>query len=195
MSLISYRKANQVTTRWSGGETTQLCIFPLDAVYANRDFIFRISSAIIHQEESTFTQLKGYQRSLMILKGSLEIIHANRYSKYLQPYEIDTFEGDWSTTGKGKAVDFNVMTSAQAKHTLTVMELEKGARLFLGVKTIVDFIGIYIAEGALEYVHPHERNHYTEKDFLLLMKDSETIPEIIADRKSKIILVLLKLLN
>ena len=34
-----------VTTLWSGGTTTQLAIAPEGAVYADRDFLWRLSSA------------------------------------------------------------------------------------------------------------------------------------------------------
>ena len=34
-------KSDYVTTRWSGGTTTQLAIAPEGAVYADRDFLWR----------------------------------------------------------------------------------------------------------------------------------------------------------
>lgn len=38
-------KEDYVTTTWSGGTTTQLAIAPEGAVYADRDFLWRLSSA------------------------------------------------------------------------------------------------------------------------------------------------------
>lgn len=34
------RKQDQPTTRWAGGLTTQLAIFPKDADYGRRDFLW-----------------------------------------------------------------------------------------------------------------------------------------------------------
>ena len=36
-----------VSTSWSGGTTTQLAIAPEGAVYAERDFLWRLSSAYL----------------------------------------------------------------------------------------------------------------------------------------------------
>ena len=45
-------QADQVTTTWSGGTTTQLAIAPEGAVYADRDFLWRLSSAKVELEHS-----------------------------------------------------------------------------------------------------------------------------------------------
>jgi environmental stress-induced protein Ves len=104
-----HRFQNTLTTSWSGGTTAQLFIFPEDAVFAQRNFDFRISTATIDVEESTFTLLPNYNRLLSVLDGNLEIIHQGKYSKKLQKFEKDCFHGSWQTSGKGKARDFNVI--------------------------------------------------------------------------------------
>ena len=43
------------TSKWSGGETTELYIYPADYQYKKRDFLFRISRATIPKEKSIFT--------------------------------------------------------------------------------------------------------------------------------------------
>ena len=43
-------KEDYVTTTWSGGTTTQLAIAPEGAVYADRDFLWRLSSAGVELE-------------------------------------------------------------------------------------------------------------------------------------------------
>jgi len=35
------------TSSWSGGTTTQIAIFPPEAEYADRDFLWRVSSAAV----------------------------------------------------------------------------------------------------------------------------------------------------
>ncbi len=100
-----------LTSKWSGGSTTQLYIFPSGATYADRNFDLRISSAIVEVEQSTFTSLPGIQRKLMILEGEIRITHQGQYTKLLKPFDVDTFSGDWKTTSLGRCTDFNVMTS------------------------------------------------------------------------------------
>ena len=43
-------KEDYVTTTWSGGTTTQLAIAPEGAVYADREFLWRLSSAGVELE-------------------------------------------------------------------------------------------------------------------------------------------------
>lgn len=103
------RQASLTTTKWSGGTTTQIFIFPESSDYKKMDFDFRISTATIDVETSTFTPLKGIKRTLMILEGTLELNHKDHHSTILEPLESDIFSGDWETSSGGKAVDFNLM--------------------------------------------------------------------------------------
>lgn len=96
-------------TRWSGGVTKELFIYPENSSYKNRDFNFRISMATAEIETSTFTSLPGIHRFISILKGNIELSHKGKKSVNLIPHEIHYFEGDWETTAKGKVLDFNLM--------------------------------------------------------------------------------------
>jgi len=51
-----------VTTRWGGGATTQIAIAPAASQYADRDFLWRISSATVELETSDFTPLPDFER-------------------------------------------------------------------------------------------------------------------------------------
>jgi len=104
-----HRFQNALTTVWSGGTTSQLFIFPLESVFAERNFDFRISTATIDVEESNFTPLPIYNRLLAVLEGNLEIIHQGKYSKKLQKFENDRFHGSWQSSSKGEVRDFNVI--------------------------------------------------------------------------------------
>lgn len=121
MNII--RKEAQHTSQWSGGTTTELFIFPPESKYSERNFQFRISTATVETETSTFTALPDYKRILMILKGELEITHAGLYSKKLMPFEQELFDGSWQTSAKGMVTDFNIMfregyTSSLVSHQL-----------------------------------------------------------------------------
>lgn len=97
------------TNKWSGGNTTQLFIYPPSSSYKNLDFDFRISTATIESERSVFTPLPGVKRTLMVLDGTLELSHEGHHTTILEPFEKDSFEGDWETTSGGIAEDFNLM--------------------------------------------------------------------------------------
>ena len=50
--------------RRSGGTTTQIAIFPSDTPYSTRDFLWRVSSAVVTDEKSIFTPLPDYNLAL-----------------------------------------------------------------------------------------------------------------------------------
>lgn len=108
--MIRIIKKDEIqSSHWTGGTTTELFIFPNSASYNKMDFDFRISTATIEADESTFTSLKDVRRTLMVLEGSLELIHNNQAGIVLKPFQQDSFMGDWQTISRGLAVDFNLM--------------------------------------------------------------------------------------
>jgi len=84
MSIIIHTPYSRTTIRWASGTSTETFIYPSDGSFAERRFLFRISSATVETEKSTFTFFEGITRHLIILKGALELIHEGRYSKHLQ---------------------------------------------------------------------------------------------------------------
>ncbi|WP_371371713.1 HutD family protein [Sporomusa aerivorans] len=102
----------QNTSAWSGGTTTQIAIYPPQAVYGERNFKWRLSSATVDQEESLFTPLPGIERVIMVLAGEMKLEHAGHHTVHLKPFEQDRFLGDWTSRSFGKVRDFNLMLSA-----------------------------------------------------------------------------------
>lgn len=103
-------KQEQKMSKWSGGTTTELALYPLDSCYKEQNFMWRISTATVDEAESTFTSLPAYNRILMPLRGdSLLLKHENQYNKVLHPLETDSFPGSWKTVSEGKVQDFNLM--------------------------------------------------------------------------------------
>lgn len=98
-----------VTGVWSGGTTTQLAIYPPGASYADRNFIFRLSSATVDTEQSEFTHLPDYDRWLMIFEGRARLVHDSEKEVTLNPYECDAFDGGISTVSFGRVTDYNLM--------------------------------------------------------------------------------------
>ena len=90
-------QAGYVTTSWSGGTTTQLAIAPEGAVYGDRDFLWRISSATVELDHSDFTPLPDYHRFLAVLEGEIKLkINGD------QPFPALHRAGWWSLTAASR---------------------------------------------------------------------------------------------
>ena len=147
MSIQQFSSESRTTINWASGTSTEIFIHPSNGSFADRNFLFRISTATVEAEESTFTFFEGITRHLMILKGELELIHEGRYTKHLKPYEQDTFSGEWPTRSKGKVTDFNLMLKAGATGSLTHHRIEAGNGMTFTAKTAWYFI--YVAAGTV----------------------------------------------
>ncbi len=102
-------KASQPTTLWSAGSTTQIAIFPHEAQYQRRDFLWRLSSATVEQEESTFTHLPDYDRILLTLRGEMTLVHDKSAPLLLRALTPHAFDGAGETVSLGCVTDFNLM--------------------------------------------------------------------------------------
>ncbi len=109
MRMQHLKPEDYVTTKWSGGLTTQLGIAPEGAAYAGRDFLWRISSATVDDEESDFTALPDYERLISTLEGTIELSHNGGERLTLRPYEVHRFDGGDDTHSWGRCRDFNLM--------------------------------------------------------------------------------------
>ncbi len=149
MKITLLQEPQFIRSQWSGGTTTQLFISPPGASYAAGDFDVRISSTTVEAEESTFTSLPGVSRKLMILEGALEISHQTHYDKALAPFDVDAFEGDWHTTGRGRCIDFNVMTKDGRQSSLAAVHHSKGDFFDIIFNQEHECILLYIWQGSL----------------------------------------------
>lgn len=96
-------------SQWSGGSTVQLAIAPDNAVYAERDFLWRLSSATVTLEESDFTALPDYERLISVLDGEMTLQHDGGAPVHLGRFEVHAFSGSSATHSIGKCTDFNLM--------------------------------------------------------------------------------------
>ncbi|MCR5825309.1 MAG: HutD family protein [Oscillospiraceae bacterium] len=101
--------ADYVTTQWSGGTTTQLTIAPQGAVYAERDFLWRVSSATVELDESDFTALPDYKRLISTVRGDMTLSHNGGAALTLHPGDVHAFDGGDDTHSVGRCTDFNLM--------------------------------------------------------------------------------------
>lgn len=109
MSYVIIMPEQMQTSRWSGGSTTQMMIFPAGSSYRNRDFRFRISSAVVEDAVSVFTKLDGVERFLTVLEGKISLRTGASEPQELNAYDTIHFYGGDDTVSEGQCVDFNLM--------------------------------------------------------------------------------------
>lgn len=109
MTVTHLTPDSYTTSRWSGGETTELLIRPRGAVYGQRAFLCRVSSATVELEESAFTALPDYDRLIATLEGTITLTHDGGAPLVLAPYEVHAFDGGSETLSRGRCRDFNLM--------------------------------------------------------------------------------------
>ncbi len=141
------RKELLKTNTWSGGTTTQLFIYPEQGDYKSLNFGYRMSTASVDVESSTFSLLPGINRLIMSLTGPLELTHEGHYSVLLEPFEVDTFMGDWQTVSKGKVIDFNIMSTDDYTTSMRVETVNQTIEL-----TVKDTIAIYAFDQSTEVI-------------------------------------------
>lgn len=118
------RKNEFQTSRWSGGTTTELLIYPEKAKYSERNFKWRLSSAKVEVSESDFTHLPGISRIIMIIDGKLTLEHKGHHKAVLESFEQDSFMGDWETKSFGKVTDFNLMMNEECTGKLQALSVK-----------------------------------------------------------------------
>ena len=150
MKIRSYGTEDYNTGKWSGGETTEFAIYPEKANYIDRDFIWRLSSATVDVDESTFTKLPEFDRILMVLEGEAVLAHGNERTVKLTALEQDSFCGDAGTKSFGKIKDYNLIMKKGCSGSLKVYEVQSAAqaveRADQGEHTQASY-GFYCIEG------------------------------------------------
>jgi environmental stress-induced protein Ves len=170
---------------WASGTSTELFICPPDGNFQTRAFDFRISTATVEAEETNFSDFSGLTRILLILNGKLTLIHEGRYSKELDTFDQDRFDGSWNTRSKGKVQDFNIMFNenydasvlhlalqANKSHEITLDESKTFLFIFNGK---FEINGQLVSAGDLiEF-----QNDYPEKMNLFCIESGNIIETII----------------
>ena len=119
--------ADYVCSTWSGGTTTQIAIAPEGALYAERDFLWRVSSAGVELEESDFTALPDYDRFIATLEGEMTLTHDGGEEIMLCPFAVHAFDGGVRTHSVGRCTDFNLMLrKGRCRGSLQALALAAG---------------------------------------------------------------------
>lgn len=168
------KKEQLQTSLWSGGTTTQLAIYPKDAVYSQRNFIWRLSSAQVEAEESVFTSLPGISRIIMIIEGELLLEHEGHYKKVLKRFDQDSFSGSWTTKSYGKVVDFNLMMREGCEGDLEAIHLDGEATKAVDFQNKKGFFrcvqAMYCVNGEVSIKAAGEDKNIIHKGDIILIK-------------------------
>lgn len=156
-----------IISKWSGGITKQLYIYPENCDFKKKDFKFRISTATTELEESTFTKFNNMNRIISVLKGQMALDHMKNHSIILHPYEIDRFSGNWTTHSKGKVTDFNLIINNNGNGDFYFKTIINNNINTINSKNIISFI--YCISGNIEI------NNLILKPNELAIFDTETI--------------------
>ena len=157
-------KKDQKTSSWSGGLTTQIYIYPEDAIYKELNFKWRLSSAKVDLEESIFTHLPGISRKIMSLDNTLVLDHKNKYTRTLKPFEEESFNGDWQTKSYGKVTDFNLMMNKDCNGELECLTIKK-----------CDFFKMKLRNNYDKYKYVSEAFYCINGNVKLSLEDEEQI--------------------
>ena len=143
-------------SRWSGGTTAQVAIAPEGAAYADRAFLWRVSSAEVETEESDFTALPDYWRWISALEGEMTLSHDGAAPVAVAPYEAHQFDGGAATRSWGRCTDFNLMLrKGRAKGLLRPLRLAAGESTRIAMESPLDgdlpqaALVLFCGEGAL----------------------------------------------
>lgn len=121
MNIKVYKQDDFHVSRWTGGITKELAIFPETAKYLVRNFIWRLSTATCELEETTFSKLPDFDRVLMVLEGNVVLAHQDVRAIRLGELEQDSFDGAYHTKSFGKITDYNLMVAKGNKGFLDVV--------------------------------------------------------------------------
>jgi len=168
MIINILKAADFKTTKWAGGSTTELYIYPSTATYAAGNFNFRISSATVEIEKSNFTILPGVSRQLMVLKGSIKLSHKNHHLVRLNKNDIDSFEGNWETSTVGTCVDFNLMTKGNTSGKISSFSVSADKTLNFQLESTCEFIIFYAYEGNLKVDFSSEMRNVNQGELLVI---------------------------
>lgn len=121
MKITKIAKADLMANEWDGGKTYEYFIYPPQTNYAERNFLFRISSASIDKVPSQFTRFENYKRYLVMLDNSLEIIRNGSTERY-EKHELFTFDSNDTITSSSVGNDFNLMVQKDVESELLLVK-------------------------------------------------------------------------
>ena len=164
-------------TQWSGGNTTELFIYPPTSSYSERNFGFRLSTASVEVANSTFTPLPGFERNLLVLDGKMSLTYNGETHETIAKFEVATFDGGWETKSEGTCTDFNLMTNSEFDGDVMGLSLPTNELLQVELEDEVDWLFIYCLKNPVSVI-------IGNKNFLLNAGELLKIDEVDFDEFS-----------
>ena len=189
MQIIQLNRNYFKTSEWSGGLTTELYIYPENSSYKNLDFSFRLSTATVDIDESTFSSIPNTVRKLMVVDGEIELIHEHHHRTVLKEFDVDQFNGSWNTKSVGRCVDFNLMMLGDTKGKLCGVSLVKKQYHPIRLNENSNHAFIYAYKGCIALTIENNSYYLEEMEALLITNPSASIIEIEGILDSKIVIV------
>ena len=157
---------------WSGGTVNQLFIYPENADFDQKDFVFQVSTATVDVEESLFTFFDNYDRIIMTTDNKFVLVHNDQEEIVLGKNEPHFFYGDDKTQGKGKVNDFNlIMKRGVCRGDVMALSIEKGSVIFprkgsdICAKTLEI---VFCAHGKLTFRLGKHQEHLEQGELLVI---------------------------
>lgn len=141
------------TSKWSGGSSTQLWIYPKGSSLEARDFAFRLSSAQV-ESSGPFSDFSGYDRLLILLQGRMELtFRPSGQIKALAPdSEALHFDGGTEVYAEllsGSVTDFNLFVPNGIAKEATRLKLGPQQRWHQPPMSGAKIYGVYLRQGCL----------------------------------------------
>ena len=166
------RKNKARKTVWSGGTVSELFIYPENAEFKDRDFIFRISTATVDVERSDFTFFDGYSRIIMTLDNEFILTHNDGEKVVLSRYQPHVFYGGDKTTSSGKVNDYNlIMKTGVCSGDVLGMSITNGSVVYprKGNDPCDEkFEIVYCAKGRLTFKVNDVKHRIDQGDILMI---------------------------
>lgn len=170
MNYKAYKATQFKPIRWSGGSTTELYISPGNSDYKQLDFDFRLSTATVEIESSVFTPLPGVSRTLMVLEGEMTLNHEHHHSTTLLPFDVDNFEGGWTTHSQGQCIDFNLMCIGNTSGSLKGLKIKREEKTMIHVDVSVNQLFIYLYKGYI-IINPDDESINLEEGSVFALEE------------------------
>lgn len=159
-----------LSTKWSGGQTTELLVEPDSSSLAKRDFDFRLSTATVIMNTVKFSDFTGYQRILMSLDNPVRLGQLGSWIS-LNAFEPHHFDGKLKTTCQGECQDFNVIFKDD--YDVFVQALKGNEMHFIKPQTIAV---IYALENlSIVLLGDRTQRQMLQKNEMLVIKDETFI--------------------
>lgn len=174
MDYTVIKAAAHQVSRWSGGQTTELFLWPKGTSYQSRDFFVRASSATVDLLESDFTPLEGFNRLIMPLDHELRLLHEGGKEVLLHPFDVYSFSGGLKTHSFGKCRDFNLMLKEPWRGELEACAPGRQS-------CCMGLTGFFILQDGVSIYHDARARPITLDTFDLLLIQQETEVELVFD--------------